>query len=184
MGHRLTRHSSGQRRCASLPLNSNLSARAVKSEGRAGNYLHSGPHQHSASQSTCRRRWRFLRREARPFRLNDFRRQAFVAVSSSSAKAYRGRMPRLNIALAPNPQLQRTRSAPLRSPLSRKPFGAAVKFRAGGRHVVEHGAAQHRPCVHRSILASTAGRWARPTPWHLEGLTAKAYRATRGIQLI
>jgi hypothetical protein len=63
-------------------------------------------------------------------------------------------------------------------------FGAAVKFRAGGRHIVEHGAAQHRPCVHRSILASTAGPWAQPTPWHLEGQTAKAYRATRGIQLI
>jgi hypothetical protein len=27
----------------------------------------------------------------------------------------------------PNPRLQRTRSAPLRSPLSRKPLGAAVK---------------------------------------------------------
>ena len=66
----------------------------------------------------------------------------------------------------------------------RKPFGAAVKFRAGGWHVVEHDAAQHRPCVHRSILASTAGPWAQPTRWHLEGLTTKAYRVTRGIQLI
>jgi hypothetical protein len=83
-----------------------------------------------------------------------------------------------------NNALQRTRSAPLRSPLSRKPFGAAVKFRAGGRLVGESGAAQHRPCVHLPILASTAGPWAQPTPWHLEGLTAKAYRATRGIQLI
>src|SRR6266404_5013596 len=26
--------------------------------------------------------------------------------------------------------------------------------------------------------------WAQRKPWHLEGLTAKAYRATRGIQLI
>jgi hypothetical protein len=58
-------------------------------------------------------------------RLNGFRRQAIVAVSSISAKAYRGRMPRLNITLAPNPRLQRTRSAPLRSPLSRKPFAAS-----------------------------------------------------------
>jgi hypothetical protein len=56
-----------------------------------------------------------------------------------------------------NTALQRTRSAPLRSPLSLRTFGAAVKFRAGGRHVVEHGTAQPRPCVHRPIPASTAG---------------------------
>ena len=59
----------------------------------------------------------------------------------------------------PNPRLQRTRSAPLRSPLSRKPFGAAVKIRAGRRHVAARGAAQHRPCVQRPIPASTAGLW-------------------------
>ena len=35
------------------------------------------------------------------------------------------------VAMPANPRLQRTRSAPLRSPLSRKPFGAAVKIRAG-----------------------------------------------------
>jgi hypothetical protein len=58
---------------------------------------------------------------------------------------------------APNPRLQRTRSAPLRSPLSRKPFGAAVKIRAGGRHVAERVAAQQRPCVPQPIPASTAG---------------------------
>jgi hypothetical protein len=40
---------------------------------------------------------------------------------------------------APNPRLQRTRSAPLRSPLSRKPFGAAVNIRAGGRLIDEGG---------------------------------------------
>ena len=56
-----------------------------------------------------------------------------------------------------NTRLQRTRSAPLRSPLKRKTFGAAVKFRAGGRLVAERGAAQHRPCVHLPIPASTAG---------------------------
>jgi hypothetical protein len=33
-------------------------------------------------------------------------------------------MSRLINQLSPNPRLQRTRSAPLRSPLSRKPFGA------------------------------------------------------------
>jgi hypothetical protein len=40
-----------------------------------------------------------------------------------SAQAYRARMSPLNNSLAPNPRLQRTRSAPLRSPLNRKPFG-------------------------------------------------------------
>jgi hypothetical protein len=58
---------------------------------------------------------------------------------------------------APNLRLQRTRSAPLRSPLSRKPFGAAVKFRAGGPFVAERCSAQHRPGVHLPIPASTAG---------------------------
>jgi hypothetical protein len=57
---------------------------------------------------------------------------------------------------APNTALQRTRSAPLRSPLSLKTFGAAVKIRAGRRHVAASGAAQHRPCVHRPIPASPA----------------------------
>ena len=105
-------------------------------------------------------------------------------LNSISAQAYRPVMSRLINQLSPNPRLQRTRSAPLRSPLSRKPFGAAVKFRAGGRLVGERGAAQHRPCVHVPISASTAGPWAQRTPWHLEGLTAKAYRATREIQPI
>jgi hypothetical protein len=44
-------------------------------------------------------------------------------LNSISAQAYRGRMSPLNNSLAPNPRLQRTRSAPLRSPLNRKPFG-------------------------------------------------------------
>ena len=55
---------------------------------------------------------------------------------------------------SPNPRLQRTR---MRAPLSRQPFGAAVKIRAGGRHVAESGAAQQRPCVHLPIPASPAG---------------------------
>ena len=59
---------------------------------------------------------------------DSFRRQALVAVSSISAKAYGGRMLRLNISLAPNPRLQRTRSAPLRSPLSRQPLADAKVF--------------------------------------------------------
>jgi len=63
-------------------------------------------------------------------------------------------------------------------------FGAVVKLRAGGRLVGERGAAQHRPFVQLPIRASTAAPWAQRTQWHLEGLTAKAYRATRGIQLI
>ena len=87
----------------------------------------------------------------------------------------------LNRFKPPNPRLQRTG---LRLPLSREPFGAAVKFRAGGRVVGESGAAQHRPCVPLPIPASTAGPWAQRTPWHLEGLTTKAYRANRGIQLV
>jgi hypothetical protein len=57
----------------------------------------------------------------------------------------------------PNTALQRTRSAPLRSPLSLKTFGAAVKFWAGGRLLGESGAAQHRSCVHLPIPVSTAG---------------------------
>jgi hypothetical protein len=36
-------------------------------------------------------------------------------------------------------------------------LGAAVKVRAGGRHVSDRGAAQHRPCVHLAIPASTTG---------------------------
>ena len=48
-------------------------------------------------------------------------------------------------------------AAPLRSPLSFKPFGAAVKFRAGGRLVGQSDAAHHRPCVHLPIPASRAG---------------------------
>jgi len=42
-------------------------------------------------------------------------------------KAYRPGMPRLNPIVPPNPRLQRTRSAPLRSPLSCKPFGDSLK---------------------------------------------------------
>jgi len=61
--------------------------------------------------------------------------------------------------LAPNKALQRTR---FRAPLSFEPFGAAVKIRAGGRHVAESGAAQHRPCVHLPIPASTAGPMGSP----------------------
>ena len=57
----------------------------------------------------------------------------------------------------PNTALQRTRSAPLRSPLSFKLFGAAVKIRAGRRYVPARGSAQHRLCVHRLIPASPAG---------------------------
>jgi hypothetical protein len=57
----------------------------------------------------------------------------------------------------PNTALQRTRFAPLRSPLSFGTFGAAVKFRAAGMLVGESGAAQPRPCVHLLICASTAG---------------------------
>ena len=64
---------------------------------------------------------------------------------------------RLKLSYAPNKALQRTRSAPLRSPLSFETFGAAVKFRAGGRLVGGHGAAQHRPYVYLPIPASPAG---------------------------
>jgi len=44
-------------------------------------------------------------------------------LNSTSAQAYRPAMSRLINQLSPNPRLQRTRSAPLRSPLSRKPLG-------------------------------------------------------------
>ena len=44
-------------------------------------------------------------------------------LNSSSAQAYCPAMSRLINQLTPNPRLQRTRSAPLRSPLSRQPFG-------------------------------------------------------------
>ena len=47
-------------------------------------------------------------------------------LNSIPAKAYRRSMPRLINQLSPNPRLQRTRSAPLRSPLSRKSFGASA----------------------------------------------------------
>ncbi len=56
-----------------------------------------------------------------------------------------------------NERLQRMPSASPPSPLSRKPFGAAVKIRAGRRRVAALGAAQPRPCVHRPIPASPAG---------------------------
>ena len=85
---------------------------------------------------------------------------------------------------SPNTALQRTSPASPVPPLSFKTFGAAVKIRAGRRFVAARGSAQHRPCVHRLIPASTAGPWAHRTPRHLEGQTARAYRATRGIQLI
>jgi len=58
---------------------------------------------------------------------------------------------------SPNTALQRTSPAAPVPPLSFKTFGAAVKFRAGDRHVAEGCAAQHRPCVHLPIPASTAG---------------------------
>jgi hypothetical protein len=87
-------------------------------------------------------------------------------------------------ASAPNPRLQRTRSAPLRSPLSRKPFGAAVKIRAGRRHVAARGPAQHSHAFSVPSPLQRPAPWAQRTPRHLEGLTAKAYRATRGLQLI
>ena len=58
---------------------------------------------------------------------------------------------------APNTALQRTRSAPLRSPLSFKTFGAAVKIWAGPRRVAESDFGQHRPCDHLPIPASPAG---------------------------
>jgi hypothetical protein len=83
-----------------------------------------------------------------------------------------------------NNALQRTRSAPLRSPLNFKPFGAAVKIRAG-RLACRRAAP--RSTGHSFICPSALQRpapWAQRTPWHLEGLTAKGYRATRGIQLI
>ena len=48
-------------------------------------------------------------------------------LNSSSAKAYRPAMSRLINQLSPNPRLQRTRSAPLRSLLSRKSFGVLVE---------------------------------------------------------
>ena len=54
----------------------------------------------------------------------------------------------------PNTRLQRMR---MRAPLSRKPFGAAVKIRAGRRRVAARGSAQPRPCVYRLIPASPAG---------------------------
>jgi hypothetical protein len=44
-------------------------------------------------------------------------------LNSILVQAYRPAMFRLTNRLSPNPRLQRTRSASLRSPLSRKPFG-------------------------------------------------------------
>ncbi len=45
-------------------------------------------------------------------------------LNRTSVAAYRPVMSRLINKLSPNPRLQRTRSAPLRSPLSRKPLDA------------------------------------------------------------
>jgi hypothetical protein len=85
---------------------------------------------------------------------------------------------------APNTSLHRTPAAAPPSPVSSKPFGAAVKVRAG---------AGASPCVapritgHAFTVSSPLQRPAHGLsahPWHLEGLSAKAYRASRGIQLI
>ena len=57
----------------------------------------------------------------------------------------------------PNTSLHRTPAAAPPSPVSFHTFGAAVKIRAGRRHVAARGSTQHRPCVHRPIPASTAG---------------------------
>jgi hypothetical protein len=59
-----------------------------------------------------------------------------------------------------------------------------VKIRAGRRYAAERDFAQHRPCVHVPSPHHWPAPWAPRTQWHLEGLTTKAYRASREIQLI
>jgi hypothetical protein len=93
-------------------------------EGRAGNQDQLGPHEQSASVQS----W------PAPAEIAPQERPALPAqrcpadarsspLNDTSVQAYRSVMFRLINKLSPNPRLQRTRSAPLRSPLSRKPLG-------------------------------------------------------------
>jgi hypothetical protein len=97
---------------------------AINVRGRAGNHPPRGPRPHRAPVPSWRAPVEISPQERPALPSQRFPANANSGpLNSSSAKAYRPAMFRLINQLSPNPRLQRTRSAPLRSPLSRKPFG-------------------------------------------------------------